>query len=320
MANNLHTYSEIFYSIQGEGRYTGVPTAWLRFFLCNLQCNGFGQKDPTDESTYILPYQDFDPTTVNRIEDLPVWKYGCDSSYSWSSKFKHLQYKKTAAEICDLIQKELSNEHNPTGTFLHPLSGVEQHMCFTGGEPLMKHGQQAVVEIMKEFKNRPGPRMAGSTFNKASNQPEFITFETNGTQELTEGFVDYFNNRGNFSGELFWSVSPKLFTVSGERPEKAIKPQNVFDYQKLSKYGQLKFVVGAGKEQWDELDQTVAKFRDAGVQFPVWIMPVGATEEGQAGEYGSHASAGEVAEMAYKRGYNVSARVHVYLWGNLIGV
>ena len=26
-------YSEIFYSIQGEGHYTGVPTAWIRFFL-----------------------------------------------------------------------------------------------------------------------------------------------------------------------------------------------------------------------------------------------------------------------------------------------
>ena len=30
-------YSEIFHSIQGEGHYTGVPTAWIRFFLCNLQ-------------------------------------------------------------------------------------------------------------------------------------------------------------------------------------------------------------------------------------------------------------------------------------------
>jgi len=41
-------YSEIFHSIQGEGHYTGVPTAWIRFFLCNLQCNGFGQINPTD--------------------------------------------------------------------------------------------------------------------------------------------------------------------------------------------------------------------------------------------------------------------------------
>ena len=52
-------YSEIFHSIQGEGQYTGVPTAWIRFFLCNLQCNGFGQKDPTDPSTYELPFENF---------------------------------------------------------------------------------------------------------------------------------------------------------------------------------------------------------------------------------------------------------------------
>ena len=67
-----HTYSEIFYSIQGEGHYTGVPTAWLRFFMCNLQCNGFGQKDPTDESTYELPYKDFDAKSVTSIEEMPV--------------------------------------------------------------------------------------------------------------------------------------------------------------------------------------------------------------------------------------------------------
>ena len=38
-------YSETFYSAQGEGKYVGIPL-WMR--LCNLQCNGFGQKDPTD--------------------------------------------------------------------------------------------------------------------------------------------------------------------------------------------------------------------------------------------------------------------------------
>ena len=53
-------YSEIFRSIQGEGVYTGVPTVWLRLFGCNLECNGFGQKDPTDPSTYVLPYQEIE--------------------------------------------------------------------------------------------------------------------------------------------------------------------------------------------------------------------------------------------------------------------
>ncbi len=48
-------YSEIFYSIQGEGHYTGVPTAWIRFFLCNLQCNGFGQLDPKGGVRGVIP-------------------------------------------------------------------------------------------------------------------------------------------------------------------------------------------------------------------------------------------------------------------------
>ena len=94
-------YSEIFHSIQGEGHYTGVPTAWLRFFLCNLQCNGFGQKDPTDPSTYELPFEEFDTSTVSRVEDLPVWDKGCDSSYTWSKKFKHLMGQKTAVELAN---------------------------------------------------------------------------------------------------------------------------------------------------------------------------------------------------------------------------
>ena len=42
-------------------------------------------------------------------------------------------------------------------------------------------------------------------------------------------------------------------------------------------------------------------------------MPTGAREEEQS------ATAGEVAKMAFDRGYNVSGRMHVYLFGNAIG-
>jgi organic radical activating enzyme len=40
-------YSEIFYSFQGEAEMAGKPTVWIRFFGCNLECNGFGQEHPT---------------------------------------------------------------------------------------------------------------------------------------------------------------------------------------------------------------------------------------------------------------------------------
>ena len=32
-------YSEIFYSIQGEGQFVGVPSVFFRTSLCNLRCN-----------------------------------------------------------------------------------------------------------------------------------------------------------------------------------------------------------------------------------------------------------------------------------------
>ena len=290
-------YSEIFYSIQGEGHYTGVPTAWLRFFLCNLQCNGFGQIDPTNPDTYELPFEDFDVTTVKRVEDLPVWEKGCDSSYTWAKKFKGLMGQETPTVLASKIVDAIKTKSNPEGKFLHPVSKQHQHMCFTGGEPLMATGQMAVVGIY-------------NTLKEQDNLPGSMTFETNGTQRLRDPFIDWVNS---IDTEVFFSCSPKLFTVSGEKADKAIKPEIVAEYHKLSKAGQLKFVVGPKEREWDEMEEAVEKFRSAGVNWPVWIMPTGAREQEQ------HASAGDVAQKAFKRGYNVAARVHVYLFGNKIG-
>lgn len=298
---SVYQYSETFYSIQGEGNYTGIPTAWLRFFLCNLQCDGFMQDDPTDPSTYDLPYLDIDPENYEKLEDLPVFEKGCDSSYSWSKKFKNLQRSGTAEDIAHTIVDMLKNETNPKGLFRHP-NGTHQHMCFTGGEPLMKHGQKAVPEILEVLKNLD------------CNTPKSVTFETNGTQPLTAEFIDFFNNRGRWDDELFWSISPKLETVSGEKKSKAIKPDILKTYRMLSKHGQLKFVMGSEERQWEEMEDVLADLRRVGIDYPVWIMPVGALAEQQ------EESAGVIAEKAFKRGYNVSARVHCYLWGNLIGV
>lgn len=316
MADKQIAFSETFYSIQGEGYFTGVPSVWLRFFLCNLQCDGFGQDDPTNPETYDLPYQTIDVKDITSIEQLPVWERGCDSSYSWSRKFRHLQHRMTAGEIVQRLRGHLVNEFNPEGLFRHPVSRETTHLCITGGEPLMKHAQQATIEIWEHFRQSLEGR-----------KPNWITWETNGTQPLTEDFKDYFGNNGCCSSQMFMSCSPKLFTVSGEERKRAIKPEVVKEYDEVvmrnrmnqhSKHaipnGQLKFVLGPKKEQWDELEEVVAMFRDAGVNWPVWIMPVGATVEGQK------MCDGDVARMAQDRGYSVSARVHTYLYGNLIGV
>jgi 7-carboxy-7-deazaguanine synthase len=315
MSEKPITYSETFYSVQGEGYFTGVPSAWLRFFLCNLQCDGFGQDNPTDPSTHELPYQNIDITDITDIKDLPVWEKGCDSSYSWSKKFKHLQYKNTAYEIVDILRKRMVNEFNPEGAYLHPVSKQTAHLVVTGGEPLMPHAQRAMMDIWDVYRGK-----------LMHEKPQWITWETNGTQKLTKEFADYFSNPGSCNAKLFMSVSPKLFTVSGEPAKRAIKPDVVAEYARVVHSnrrfgdrrqipgGQLKFVMGPKVEQWEELDDVVSRFRSAGVHWPVTIMPVGARVEEQ------DMCAGDVANMAQARGYSVSARVHTYLWGNVIGV
>lgn len=307
------TYSEMFRSLQGEGVLTGRNTAWLRLFSCNLDCHGFNQKDPTDPSTYDLPFQDFDPSSVNRLEDLPVWNNGCDSSYSWAVKYKHLNHKATAKEIAERIMQMLVTESNPRGTFVHAGSGQETHLCFTGGEPLLPRNQRSIIAILESFRDIEGGPIRGTSYNLASNLPNHITFETNGTQFLKPQTVEFFTNRGKFDSEILFSVSPKLFTVSGEPNIKAIIPEVVKQYQSISSFGQLKFVLGTRQEQWDELDRVIDRFRAAGVNYDVWIMPVGSMEEHQQN------IAAEISDRALARGFNVSARVHTYVYGNKIG-
>jgi organic radical activating enzyme len=164
----------------------------------------------------------------------------------------------------------------------------------------MKHGQEAFIGIMREFK-------------RMGNMPASVTFETNGTQALTQEFINYWTYEADDEIELFFSVSPKLWSVAGEAGKKAIKPEVVAQYRKLSSKGQLKFVVGSEKHQWVEMEDVISQFKAQGVDYPVWVMPVGAREEEQT------ATAGAVAKMAFERGYNVAARVHVYLFGNAIG-
>ena len=226
------------------------------------------------------------------MDDLPVWTTGCDSSYSWSQKYGHLAHQSTAVEICDDFRSRLQGN-----SFVHPLSGQDVHLAFTGGEPMMS--QTGIVDIMNVLRMQ-------------MDMPRHITIETNGTQKVRDNFRTFFDNRGMYSGELFWSVSPKLGT-SGEAWDDAIQPKIVRDYRLISNHGQLKFVLDKDPQTWHELDRAVSLFREHDVHWPVWIMPVGATREEQEDVQMW------VTEEALKRGYNVAARIHCWIFSNVIG-
>jgi len=289
-------YSEIFKSCQAEGYYTGVPSIWLRLFNCNFRCDGFGQDDPTDKSSYDLPWQRIDAADVTSMDQMPVFSKGCDSSYSWAKKFKHLQHDMTAEEVVVEMDKYLPEN----GVWVKD-NGYEFDMVFTGGEPLLKPNQKNIIELLKVWKDKP-----------KGQRPERFTFETNGTQKITDDLFDAFAEYG--PSEVLMSYSPKLFTVSGEENKRAIRSDVIAHNQKFVErfgFATYKFVLTPDDRAWDELEWAIDELcvdrRD------VWIMPVGGTVEGQ------EVHDGILADRAINMGYKVSARLHVYIFGNCLG-
>lgn len=288
-------YSEIFKSIQGEGLYTGELSLWYRSFTCNLTCAGFNQPDPTDKISYHPVGESVSLIDVTDITELPVFKYGCDSAYSVSQKFKHLQREETAEEVAGRLAELL------------PVAGVwvnddyNFHMVFTGGEPLMRGSQSDLVKLFDVWNNSP-----------SGERPTHITFESNGTQKINSELqkrLEY-----PWVEEVLLSYSPKLFTVSGETNRAAIKPENLKHNIEILgdkvKYS-LKFVVNQDDRCWDELEDIIQQIGLS--KKSVWIMPVGGRIEDQ------EITAGDIADRAINKGYKVSARVHNYLWANQVG-
>ena len=288
--------SEMFYSLQGEGRYVGVPSVFLRTFGCNFKCEGFGMPrgEASQERNLV------DATKYEKFTDLPLVHTGCDSYASWDPRFKDL----SPVKDIDVIVDEML-AMTPNGRW-QQYSGNGVHLVITGGEPLL--GWQRVYPDLLEH-----PKMIGL---------DNITFETNGTQELDEKFIEYIEHwhttwRGttetdheDYIGrfrEMQFSVSPKL-SASGEKWEDAIKPEIVTEYQKHG-ITYLKFVVEK-PEDFFEVNQAVGEYRMAGFMGEVYVMPVGGTTQG----YDANKLA--IANECLRQGYAYSPRLHVDLWGN----
>ena len=114
-----------------------------------------------------------------------------------------------------------------------------------------------------------------------------------------------------------WAISPKLFNTSGEVGQVLVDTfMSYIDSTKST--GIIKFVCNGSEESWQEIEYCANEIRlfskRAEISTPdIWIMPVGALEETQKD------NAAMIAEQTMDRGYNVSARVHCYIWGNQIG-
>lgn len=288
--------SEVFASFQGEGLLAGVPTIWVRLFGCNLKCDGFGQKTPTDSIAYILPYQQLDASLMKSLSDLPVFEYGCDSSYSWAAKFKHLAKDWEVGELVDELLRlgEAEFNMNPAN-WSNRRTEQSVQLCFTGGEPMLQ--QAAIEEVLEELRRRQCA-------------PNIVSIETNATRPLSKSFARFLRMR---FFHLHFACSPKLYAVSGEKD--AVKLDVIEEYMEASDTGALKFVMNGNEDAWEELDRytdDIVKLMSFHSHWDAWVMPVGATKEQQ--ERVEH-----IAREAMKRGFFVATRNHTYVFGNKIG-
>ena len=282
--------SEIFYSAQGEGRFVGVPSVFLRTFGCNFTCPGFGM--PRGEASQEADEVAKTVQLYKTYEELPLVNTGCDSYASWHPKFKSLS---PTYETSEVISKMLAL--TPNNRWAQD-NGNDVHLVITGGEPLLGW-QKVYPELLEAIEMR---------------DLKNITFETNGTQELHPDFVEYLQNWVGIPSitqrEITFSVSAKL-SPSGELWEDAIKPEIVASYQAVGRT-YLKFVVENPKD-FEEVELAVAEYRREGFEGVVYIMPVG----GVVSVYDGNKF--NVADEAMRRGYYYSPRLHVDLWGNSWG-
>ena len=272
--------SELFYSIQGEGRFMGVPSVFLRTYGCNFTCGGFGMnKGEVSSERDVIAIKAEDYTDY---KSLPLVSTGCDSYASWDPRFKHLSPVLTTDSIVDSIMDIL-----PHGRWM------DEHLVITGGEPLLGW-QRAYPDLLSNSKMTPLKE---------------ITFETNGTQELSNDFKDYLNTwkMHREKNAITFSVSPKL-SISGEKWEEAICPDIIRQYESVG-FVYLKFVV-ATEEDVTEAEKAVKEFRAGGFRGPVYLMPCGGVES----LYSLNAK--NVAIAAMNRGWRYSDRLQVPLFKN----
>lgn len=275
--------AELFYSIQGEGRYMGVPSVFLRTFGCNFKCAGFGM--PRGQSSQEVETIAARITEFKDYTELPLVSTGCDSYASWDPRFKDLSPMLDSNAIVNRIMEILPHRR-----------WQDEHLVITGGEPLLGW-QRAYLDLLAH------PSM---------NRLKEITFETNGTQKLTTEFASCLHtwmrhHENDFHREITFSISAKL-PCSGEKWVDAIKPEIVAEYEE---YGTayLKFVIATEQDFVDAM-QATAEYRATGFTGQVYLMPVGGVES----VYALNNRA--VANMAMRAGLRYSDRLQVPLFKN----
>lgn len=286
---NKFIVTEIFgNTIQGEGKYVGKPSIFVRFFGCTLHCPGFsmprGQKTTeVDEIVKTLDkYGDGD------LKKLPLCKTGCDSYPAWRKECRRFSKEYTVQQLASKVLDLVPQTANI----------CDYHIVFTGGEPLLY--QDLLVDLISRLSSE-------GCFN--------FTFETNGTVALKPYFINKINDILEFSNIIItFSCSPKL-SISGHTIEETLFPERVKTFNEiLDSELYLKFVIR------DEKDiEEVRKFSEAYINAGVYLEDIYLMPEGGTVCNETSLTEQETVNLCIKYGYRYSPRLHLQLFGNKWG-
>ena len=279
--------SSDFYSVQGEGISTGIPSYFVRLGICNLTCGmsrAFTNKLLKEAS--LTDGEIFKGDL--ELEGKATWTCDSTSQWLWRGEDKEFQY------LIDRWKEQGIYEDIKNGTI---------HIIWTGGEPTIKGHQEAISNFIKYWKSVDPSinKIISGGLVLTDKITAFSEIETNGTVVIDEPLwiqLDQIN------------CSPKL-SNSGMTEKQRIVPAAIKRIMEHSNY-QFKFVI-SNEEDVQEL------FRDFVIPFSIPLKNV-VCMPGLDSQTDFHERTNFVLEMAKKYKFRGLTRLHISAWDKTLNV
>ena len=221
------------------------------------------------------------PSVFVRLSGCNLRCHWCDTPYTWNFAGTNYRHR-------DDRESAPAKHERSANRVTWPVERVGEavrafgcrNIVLTGGEPLL---QQAALTSLCE--------LLGLAYH--------VEIESNGTVKLTEGFSPHVHQL---------NLSPKLaHSLNGEPDRK--KPQVLADYARDSR-AWFKFVIA----QTGDVEEVDALAAAAGIAADrILLMPEGVTSAALRQRMGW------LAPLCLARGYRMSDRLHIHLYGDTRG-